>query len=66
MDIQKYNDYYNKEYTNDIEEYTFTPTSIQRENIDFNDLKDQNELDIQLNIDILGKSKLELKIPLDI
>lgn len=66
MIIQKYNDYYNKEYTNDIEEYTFTPTSIQREDINFNDLKNQNELDIQLSIDILGKTKIQLKIPLDI
>lgn len=66
MTIQKNNDYYNKEFTNDIEEHTFNPSFIEKEIILINDLKLQSELDVQLDIDILGKTGIQLKIPLEI
>lgn len=66
MIIQKNNDYYNKEFTNDIEEYQFNSSFIEKEFIILNELKSQSELDIQLSIDTLGKTRLQLKIPLEI
>lgn len=66
MIIQKNNDYYNKEFTNDIIEYEFSSSIIEQDIINITNLKLQSELDIQLSIDLLGKTKLELKIPLSI
>jgi len=66
MIVIKNNDYYNKEFTNDIEEYTFNSTTIEPDIIDINNLLSQSTLDIQLAADLSGKSKLQLRIPLDI
>lgn len=66
MIITKNNNYYDKEFTNDIEEYTFTTTEIEQDIIGINDVLNQSEIDIQLSSDLLGKSRIQLKIPLEI
>lgn len=66
MIIIKNNDYYNKEFTNDIEEYTFDSTTIEQDLISINNLSSQLELDISLAEDLVGKTRISLKIPLEV